>query len=391
PWLVTEHGGATRSLSGARSAAAAASEIGPGVSSWDDDGWDSAPSAPPGPDDGACRTTTGVRAIVELTVHAGWNAACDRLTVAASVTGPPETLLTIVAAEQMNDVGILQHSTAVSTSMCGIPGGSDLPGTVVRAVVTDSGGATAAVEETLEDLGPALQAGLDPSPPSGSRVRVGDRIQLHALAMLMSPALGVKSLYVNANDELVDATGNLSGASEPRPCDPRRLLALLRTEYRVPDDPPPVIEICANAVGFDGTQASPDCASFVTRDVEVWEGTWDAGFHVIGTCTPAVWPQVGTLRATVAADGTLSGQGDLVNHTGVCGGSDVPQEVPVTPLFTGTRTDEEIRLQIQLPGLGSRTIPMPRRGDVAEGTLTVPLGGGSRWEIRARLECTTCG
>ncbi len=123
---------------------------------------------------------------------------------------------------------------------------------------------------------------------------------------------------------------------------------------------------------------------------ETWEGTWDAGFHVPAPCTPSVWPQVGTLSATVAADGSLSGRGELVNHTGVCGGTDVPQEVPVTPLFTGVRTEDEIRLQIQLPGLGTRTVRMPRRGDVAEGTLTVPLGGASRWEIRARLECTTC-
>jgi hypothetical protein len=123
---------------------------------------------------------------------------------------------------------------------------------------------------------------------------------------------------------------------------------------------------------------------------EVWEGTWDAGFHVIGSCTPAVWPQVGTLRATVAPDGSLSGRGDFVNHTGVCGGTDRPQQVPVTPLFTGRVTDDEVRLVIQLPGLGTRTIPMRREGDVAEGTATFPLGGGSRWEIRARLECATC-
>ncbi len=232
------------------------------------------------------------------------------------------------------------------------------------------------------------------SPEDGATVTTPVAVKMEAVELELEPA-GAAREGAGHLHLMVDADCVSAGETIPAD-DAHRHLADGSSELELPLAPGEHT-LCAQA--GTGVHEALEATHEITITVggttagageEVWEGTWDAGFHVIGSCTPAVWPQVGTLRATVAPDGSLSGRADLVNHTGVCGGTDRPQQVPVTPLFTGRVTDDEIRLVIQLPGLGTRTIPMRREDDVAEGTANFALGGGSRWEISARLECTSC-
>lgn len=372
PWLVRE-AGPTRAL------AAATSE----------DDWEppsagtasfSETSGNDGPDEGACRIVdfdVYVRVLLSTGVLA--HGACTSISVGAAVGGPPQTFFTTP-----------HRQFTVETDLCEIPGGSDLPGAVVLAEVRDSGGASQSEQETLGDLGELLTTTfVSLTPPAGSRVRAGDTIAIEAAAILFQPALGIRTIYVNANDELVEAAGNLSGSQSPRGCDEGRLLAALRTSYRVPPSPPAVIELCTNAVGFDETQAT-ECASYPTRETEVWEGTWDGGFHVPPPCTPSVWEADGTVSFTVAANGTLAGEARITNEPGTCGGTGGPGPTPAGATFTGRRTDDGFELVATLPGVGQRTIPLVRDGSQATGHLSVPLGAGARYDVDLALVCTTC-
>lgn len=383
PWFVTAT--SVRSLSATGQDAASGSEPVAGeTDSWGDEDVDPiwGPDEPPGPC--SILSLDAFAFFVYLTAELDWAGTCETVSLAAAATGTPRTFDSVQNPD--TSTGSLQ----IEELFCLVPGGSDLPGTVFRVVGSATGVPPEEFRLTLPDLREEFTVQYDSVPAAGARVRPGDVIRINAVAARLAPALGIKVLYLDDGAALIDSTGNIAGTAAHVQCRPGQHGAILReASYRVPDDPPPLVEICAYSEGFDGEKRQY-CGSFPTGETEVWKGTWDAGFHVPAPCTPTVWPQVGTLSATVAADGSLSGRGELVNHTGVCGGTDVPQEVPITPLFTGVRTEDEIRLEIQLPSLGSRTVRMPRRGNVAEGTLTVPLGATSRWEIRARLECTTC-
>jgi hypothetical protein len=392
PWLVTEVAAEERSLSSAGAAQASSAPPEAGFGALDDWPWGEEQASDPPPsasrDDGPCSFgSVSVRTLVFAQVRADWSGRCERVTIGASVAGLPETLVTLNAPEYRNELGDLFHSAAGESDFCDLPGGSDLPGTVVRGVATDSGGASQSGQGTLRDAGEALQAAIDTVPERNSRVEAGDRIAVQASGLLFPAALGVRVLYLNANDELIESVPNLSGTAEPRSCDHGRLVAYLRTEYRVPPDPPPVIELCANAVGFDGTE-STECVRFYTG--EVWEGTWEGGLHVPAPCSPSFWPAVGTVSLTVSADGSVSGEAELVNHTGVCGGTDVPREVRAGGKLTGRLTEEAFELELILPGLGVQPITLPRSGNEAAGEFTLPTGPGSSYEARIELKCATC-
>lgn len=233
----------------------------------------------------------------DLDVAAFWLGPCSMLTLSAGVTG---------ALVPLGSEGPpLTGPVTGQADLCGLPGGSDLPGTVIRIEAT--GSAIARQSYVLEDHGETLTAGVEAIPAEGSNVAAGERIKLHALALVAPPAQGIKVLYVDDGNDLIESVGNVSGSTEPVSCDPRRYLAELFAEYQVPADPPPVIEICANAEGFDDVRAR-DCIEFYTG--ERWEGTLNAdtsrAYHGGGTCTDS-WE--GELSFVVDDKGAIEGDG----------------------------------------------------------------------------------
>jgi hypothetical protein len=351
---------------------------------WEEPASGDLPDLPPPANLDACTVNDvsgGLDPFTELTAQAVWIGRCPERTLTATVSGAPQTLAT---AEPTEGPSSLMYGQG---DVCELPGGSDLPGTVVRLTALGGTEGPYSTDFTLPDLGEALVAGLETSPDPGGGVEAGDRIDVHALAMVMPPALGIERLSVYAGDELVDSVGNGSGSSEPRPCDLGRLVARIVTAYDVPADPPPVVRICVEAVGFDGTK-NRDCADFYTS--EVWEGSY-RGTVTDPNCGGRTgrWSLAGTFRITV--DGrdaaTLEGQHTV---TGSCAGPTVgTATVPLT--IVGKRT----RSGIELPTFfgGAETIVLAVAGNRATGTFTgqaYTTDTGATVDVTFEATCATC-
>jgi hypothetical protein len=331
----------------------------------------------------AVRVSANVVPVSGLTGVATWEGACSTMAMRAEIAGSIRSLLEM-------DVSAGDHLEGASTDLCD-PISSDLPGTPIVITVIGSGGATAREAFRIPDNGIAIGTGLLSEPASGTKVEGGDTIELAAEGFVLPNALGIESLTVDAGGQTLERVGNASGSTEPVACDLGRYRA--RTSilsYRVPDPAPPVVEICATALGFDGNKGV-SCLTFPTGEGEFWQGTWDGGFEVPAPCTPRVWPQRGTISFTVAPDGSLSGTTRLTNETGVCGGSDVPAMAAAGGRITGTKTETGFELVLQLPGGGTRTVELVRTGNEAAGDFEMELGPGARWEAELALTCTTCG
>ena len=145
--------------------------------------------------------------------------------------------------------------------------------------------------------------------------------------MLMPPALGVEKLSVYAGDELVDSVGNASGSTEPQPCDLGRYFAQIVTAYDVPVEPPAAVQICAEAIGFDGNK-NRDCADFYTG--EVWEGTFTYDFTGPGACNSRY-----AVKFTVS-DGEILGDVTTVRNS--CPGAQARDRI------TGSRQGQTMNL-----------------------------------------------
>jgi hypothetical protein len=337
-------------------------------------------------DSGPCavRASGNLQPMSGLTGVALWQGRCSTIAMQAEIAGSVRSLL------EIEEVQAGDHMEGASTDLCD-PMVSDLPGTPVVITVTGSGGATAREEFPIPDSGLAIGAGMLSEPESGTKVDGGDTIKLAAEAFVFPNALGIESLTVDAGGQTLARVGNVSGSTEPIACDLGRYRA--RTSiltYRVPDAAPPVVEICASAVGFDGNKGV-DCLTFPTGEGEFWQGTWDGGFEVPAPCTPRVWPQRGTISFTVAEDGSLSGTTRLTNETGVCGGVDTPASAPAGGPITGKRTEQGFQLVLQLPTGGSQTVELVRTGNEAVGDFEMELGGVASWGAELALTCSTCG
>lgn len=209
-----------------------------------DSGWSDGSEAPPqGNPPGPCIfgiIYPGTVPMRDVRARAVWVGGCSTGTLTATVSGPPPTLAST------DDLERSHNALNGQTDVCALSGGSDLPGTVVHFEAT--GSANGSEDYALPDSGKVLLADLEGLPEAGSKVDAGNRIAIHALAMVMPPALGVKTLRVDAGSDLLESVGNLSRSGEPVPCDEGRLRAELITEYTVPADAPPVIELCATGV-----------------------------------------------------------------------------------------------------------------------------------------------
>ncbi len=372
PWVVRE---AVGSETGATAQAASGDEdwnVPDAGDSW----WDEFGGEPPPLEEGQADTCTfdiiypGTVPLQDVKARAVWVGPCTTGTLTATVSGPPTTLAS------SDDLEALHNHLYGQVDVCSLAGGTDMPGTVVHFEAT--GSANGSEDFTLPDLGEVLLADLEGIPEAGSHVEPGDRIAIHAIAFVMPPALGVRTLYVDDGSDLLESVGNRSGSDQPVACDPRRMLAELVTEYIVPADAPPVIELCATGVGFDGTE-SKNCIRYYTG--EVWEGTIDSTVTTPppgGPCGNPVDVR-GTVQLVVAEDGSVTGTYDVTG----CGVSEPHAE------FTGTVTDAGFLFpQLVVTTNGS---PIPKTSPThAEATLTNMQGPSVTWVTTWDLTCVTC-
>ncbi|HEX4980468.1 MAG TPA: hypothetical protein VFV63_02175 [Ilumatobacteraceae bacterium] len=374
PWVVREAQPDGSTVTGLRSAPHAPSAPAPAPlepPSDDDYDWTGERGTPLGPEPppGPCEPSLLIGQFTPLTSVYGsvsWLGTCTTLEIAASVAGPPATL----RSSDVSDFEVRSDSTP-SVPVCDLPGGSDMPGTVVRFEATLDDGQVITDDVVLNDMGPGVVGDVRSQPPANSPVEPGQTIALEALGMQFAPALGIESLKLFALGQEIGSTGNASGSTEPVACDDGRFFALLETEYVVPDPPPPVIEICAVATTFDDHE-DRGCIEFTTG--EVWTGsyagtvTWDC--NVLGNLSGTL---DGTFTITVGADGAATMD---ITHTvtGSCGGPDVG--TLTTPLtITGKRTSTGFEFPDYFAV--TDTITLTVSGDRATGTLTGAGDGGS--------------
>jgi hypothetical protein len=157
----------------------------------------------------------------------------------------------------------------------------------------------------------------------------------------------------------------------------------------VPEDPPPVLEICANAAGFDGT-LSQDCVRFSTGETELWEGTLrvEGSFGAPYDCS-VVWTD--EVQLTVE-DGVVSGSGEstpgrAARPTGppaaiaIAGSREADALAPTHSRGWGHDCDEVFCL-------GDTTGAVPVADGRAQGTFTTSPGA-TTFTTRWRLRCTS--
>ncbi len=301
-----------------------------------------------------------------------WNGTCSAMTLEAAVAGSPTTVATLPAAGPSR---IPQLEGRVD--LCELPGGSDLPGTVVRWTATGSDGTTASDAFTVPDFGEALMVDMGSVPEPG-HVDPGQRIALRAMAIVPPTSLGIQELVITVNGETLQRVGNLSETSSPEPCDDGRLGAVKFTHYDVPQDAPSEIEICAHAVGFDGTEAE-HCIKFFTG--EVWDGTVNSIVTTEGPGGPCGnrIPVQGTARFVVAGDGSVTGTYDVDG----CGVSEPHAD------FTGTVTDAGFLFPQLIVFTNGELIPKVSPTH-ATGTFTNQQGPATTWVTTWDLACMTC-
>lgn len=333
--------------------------------------WDTPAPPTPAPPRTTCEADAiiaGVDPMRDVTAS-GWALGpCEELTLSATVSGAPQVI------GSNDSPGHTISSVFGAADVCELPGGSDLPGTVVRLEM--SGSATATETYTLPDLSSVLIAGLQTTPAEGSRVEPGDQIAIQALAMLMPTAQGVKVLYVDDGSELLESVGNISGSDRPVACDMGRHFANLTTTYEVPDDPPPVVHLCARAEGFEGTSAT-DCAALFTTDGATWTGTVTA----TNSGAACEGSEDGTITLTVNGPEVVGSVDASGSYT--CSGVVVPTSGSV--ILSGTLDDAGFALSVEtLEGtllstvlcLVNNTFQIPVVGDSAQArvTNTAPSG-----------------
>jgi hypothetical protein len=134
---------------------------GPGESSWDGD-------LPPPPEGSPPDTCTivgfhpGLVPLTDVTASAFALGPCSELTLDATVAGLRVRIGSM-------EPGHAFSSVYGQVDVCSLPGGRDLPGTVVRFQV--SGSATGELDFTLPDLGPSSSPGSSPNPRRGAGLR----------------------------------------------------------------------------------------------------------------------------------------------------------------------------------------------------------------------------
>ena len=118
------------------------------------------PARPP-PDPERCTLNDisgGMDPMIDVSAHVTWLGKCPERTLAATVSGTPQTLASLEATETPYS---LMYG---EVNVCELPGGSDLPGTVVRFTATGGADGPQTSEYPLPDYGEFLVAGVESSP-----------------------------------------------------------------------------------------------------------------------------------------------------------------------------------------------------------------------------------
>jgi hypothetical protein len=302
--------------------------------------------------------------------------------------------------------------TSPSVAVCELPGGSDMPGTVVHAEALAGEGSTGRGETVLPDMGAGVIADVNSIPPPASRVEPGQRIRLGAIGMLMAPALGIRTLKLFAQDQEIGSAGNASGSSEPVPCDDGRFYAELEGEYTVPDPAPPVIEVCAVATTFDDHEGR-GCIEFFTQ--HVWTGTIQLDLFKDYLAEQAEVPKETCADAwdvhvtfTVADDGSVAGRARAALIAGPECTFDIPGNATRADFtVSGRASSDRFELAFALTGidepgdfaglLGAMSSPfvVARIGtDRAEGPIAFETTDGGPFPVTVQgqvsLTCPLC-
>lgn len=371
---------------GAEGSAAAAGEgvedwelPSPGGSSW----YEPTPTASP-PPPGPCEIAglhPGFDPMRTVDASATWIGTCSTMKLEAAVSGAPTT---IASLDPIPTGSVARIRGAVD--LCELPGGSDLPGTVVRWTATGSDGASASADLTVPDLGETLMAEVASVPDPGP-VERGQRIALRGMAMVMPTALGVRELTLTVNGQELERVGNASETSSPEPCDDGRYGAVTYTHYDVPQDPAALIEICAHAVGFDGAEAE-QCVGFSTGQ------TWTGSILATNEGRDCTGSEEGTITLSVAGEDVTGSFEASGSYT--CQGITVPTSG--SGGFTGTFDGGALTLSVVspqgllLPTLGCiverQPIAVPVEGDTAGARLRYTAPSGDVYECDWELERT---
>jgi hypothetical protein len=223
---------------------------------------------------------------------------------------------------------------------------------------------------------------INSDPPAGSRVEPGDEILIDSTAQenRNGPSWqeGLQTFQLTANPGGQVGEPQEANSALPQPCGRKQWSLATQGTYEVPEDAPPIVEICGIAEDFAGN-IQTTCNKYYTG--EVWEGTTNSTVTTLyggGPCGNPVHVK-GKVQLVVAEDGSVAGTFDVTG----CGVSQPHGEI------TGTATDEGFVFPQFVVYTNGSLIPKVSPTH-AEATLTNMQGPAVTWVTTWDLTCVTC-
>ncbi len=203
--------------------------------------------------------------------------------------------------------------------------------------------------------------------------------------------MGVQRVQLTSPESLIEEWTHPSRL--PAACDQKSWSQVLKGSYKVPNNPPPVIKLCAIAEDYAGNE-NLKCGEFPTGDV--WEGTLRTDVTVAGsvTCT-GNW--TAKIKMVASEDGNVSGTATVIDAPlNSCGGStyaNVGSTLPITGVVNDASFTFPVNQFIGALGQGSAFIQKSGR-NYAAGTANASYSPGSgltnSFVMKFDLECWTC-
>ena len=318
-------------------------------------------------------------------VTAGSFSDCGKLFLAAAVAGKPHLFLASGSGNVQDDF-----------SPCELPGGSDRPGTVVEVYGYPAG----KPEETKTD---SVTIQDDPNavpfdvivtdPPSGTKVHAGQRITIWATSTHLKSTIEGLTRTIT----VVSNTGFRQSVtfSEPPPCRSDSMeTAAIKTHYRVPSNPPPVITLTTSSVAFNGRpgQNVDNAAVSELPTGDQWQGTLSVGTTGRSCTTSGTGNMTFVVGAKDAVSGTVT-----MSVTGTC--TAVGHTVPLSESGSGTVTGTAANDQLQVQFSGTHTLadvcaeglhPVHAQQGAVSDKFTITAPSGDVYSCDLELKCTTC-
>jgi hypothetical protein len=214
----------------------------------------------------------------------------------------------------LSGLAILDYWTVCQSTgdPCSLSGGSDLPGTVLKASVVQQNGqvlATDTVTFSADTAAPRVT--LTTNPSNGVKVKAGDKIQLTGIAEELKNAgwqTGVQKIEIwqtapTSEQEVIETYNSYANKS----CGAKSWKQTTQAfTYTVPKNPPASIIFCAYAWDFAGNEAKSDnCATFYTGLFTI-KGSWETHL-LVNFDGHATLDQVANFTASGQPDGTMKG------------------------------------------------------------------------------------